>query len=157
LGGRAARRDRLLKVRLLSVGKDKGPTAELVKDYAARIQHFAELDLLELKASGMEAEADALLDKAKQKGAGELWVLDQRGGLITSDQLAQRIGRLRDASFSLTLLLGGDEGLSPRVREQARFVWSLSPLTLPHRLARVVALEQVYRAFEILRGGPYHK
>jgi len=105
----------------------------------------------------MDAEADALLEKAKQKGAGESWALDQRGALLTSSQLAERIGRLRDGSLSLTLVIGGDEGLSPRVREQARFVWSLSPLTLPHRLARVVVLEQVYRAFEILRGGPYHK
>jgi len=128
-----------------------------VKDYAARIQRFAELELFELKASGMEAEADALLDKSRQKGAVEIWALDQRGGLLTSEQLAQRIGRLRDASLALTLVIGGDEGLSPRVRDQARFIWSLSPLTLPHRLARVVALEQVYRAFEILRGGPYHK
>ena len=53
--------------------------------------------------------------------------------------------------------MGGDEGLSERVRGEAKLVWSLSPLTLPHRLARVVALEQIYRAFEILRGGPYHK
>ena len=105
----------------------------------------------------MEPEADALLDKAKLKGAGELWALDQRGASLTSGQLAQRIGRLRDGSLSLTLAIGGDEGLAPRVREQARYVWSLSPLTLPHRLARVLVLEQVYRAFEILRGGPYHK
>jgi 23S rRNA (pseudouridine1915-N3)-methyltransferase len=113
--------------------------------------------LFELKASGMEPEADALLDKSRQKGAGELWALDQRGGLLTSEQLAQRIGRLRDASLALTLVIGGDEGLSPRVRDQARFIWSLSPLTLPHRLARVLVLEQLYRAFEILRGAPYHK
>jgi 23S rRNA (pseudouridine1915-N3)-methyltransferase len=105
----------------------------------------------------VEAEADALLHKAKLKGAAELWALDQRGGLLTSEELARRLGRLRDSSLSLTLLIGGDEGLSPRVREQARFVWSLSPLTLPHRLARVLVLEQIYRAFEILRGGPYHK
>ena len=128
-----------------------------MKDYAARIQRFAELELFELKASGMEAEADALLDKSRQKGAVEIWALDQRGGLLTSEQLAQRIGRLRDASLALTLVIGGDEGLSPRVRDQARFIWSLSPLTLPHRLARVLVLEQLYRAFEILRGGPYHK
>lgn len=84
---------------------------------------------------------------------GELWALDQRGALMTSQQLAERVGR----TAQFTLAIGGDEGLAPRVREEARLVWSLSPLTLPHRLARVVVLEQLYRAFEILRGGPYHK
>ena len=65
--------------------------------------------------------------------------------------------RLRDSALNLTLCIGGDEGLHDRVRQDARLVWSLSRLTLPHRLARVVVLEQVYRAFEILRGAPYHK
>ena len=88
---------------------------------------------------------------------GELWALDERGAALNSAQLAQRIGKLRDSAQSLTLCIGGDEGLGQPVRDTARFVWSLSPLTLPHRLARVVALEQLYRSFEILRGGPYHK
>ena len=86
-----------------------------------------------------------------------MWALDERGTELSSKDLAARIGRLRDASASLTLCIGGDEGLSPRVREAAKLSWSLSRLTLPHRLARVVVLEQVYRAFEILRGAPYHK
>jgi 23S rRNA (pseudouridine1915-N3)-methyltransferase len=107
------------------------------------------VELLELKASGPEKEAEALLGKVR----GELWALDQRGTQITSDELAQRVGR----TATLTLGIGGDEGLSERARKEARFVWSLSKLTLPHRLARVIALEQLYRAFEILRGGPYHK
>lgn len=84
---------------------------------------------------------------------GELWALDQRGTELTSEELAERVGR----TAQITLCIGGDEGLAGAVRKEARFVWSLSKLTLPHRLARVVALEQVYRAFEILRGGPYHK
>src|SRR5207245_1041565 len=75
----------------------------------------------------------------------------------TSGELASRIGRLRDSALDLTLSVGGDEGLGSAVTRGARFTWSLSRLTLPHRLARVVALEQLYRAFEILRGGPYHK
>ncbi|TMA45993.1 MAG: 23S rRNA (pseudouridine(1915)-N(3))-methyltransferase RlmH, partial [Deltaproteobacteria bacterium] len=70
---------------------------------------------------------------------------------------SQRLEKLRDTAQELTLCIGGDEGLASRVREEARFVWSLSPLTLPHRLARVIVLEQLYRAFEILRGAPYHK
>ena len=142
-----------MKLRLLSVGKDKGPTAELAQEYAERIRRFAELDVLELRAEGPAREADALLAKAR----GELWALDERGALLTSGHLSARLGRLRDSAQPLTLCIGGDEGLDPRVRAEARFVWSLSPLTLPHRLARVVCLEQIYRAFEILRGAPYHK
>ena len=142
-----------MKIRLLSVGKDKGPTAELAGEYAERIRRFAELELLELRAEGPAREAEALLDKAR----GELWALDERGCGLGSVQLAQRIGKLRDSAQPLTLCIGGDEGLAQPVRDAAKLVWSLSPLTLPHRLARVVAMEQLYRAFEIVRGGPYHK
>jgi 23S rRNA (pseudouridine1915-N3)-methyltransferase len=142
-----------VKLRLLSVGKDKGPTSELAQEYAERIRRFADLDLVELRAEGPSREAEALLEKVR----GELWALDERGKEVTSAQLAEKIGRLRDSAQALTLCIGGDEGLDASVRKQARFVWSLSSLTLPHRLARVVVLEQLYRAFEILRGGPYHK
>src|SRR6266404_1505011 len=152
LGRRAADRGGV-KIRLLSVGKDKGPTAELAEEYAERIRRLADLELLELRAADPEREAEALLDKAR----GELWALDERGTSLTSPQLAQRLGKLRDSAQPLTLCIGGDEGLTQPVRDAARFVWSLSALTLPHRLARVVALEQLYRSFEILRGGPYHK
>jgi len=142
-----------VKIRLLSVGKDKGPTAELAEEYAERIRRSAELTLLELRAEGPEREAESLLGKVR----GELWALDGRGTLLGSTQLSQRLEKLRDTAQELTLCIGGDEGLASRVREEARFVWSLSPLTLPHRLARVIVLEQLYRAFEILRGAPYHK
>jgi 23S rRNA (pseudouridine1915-N3)-methyltransferase len=142
-----------VKVRLLSVGKDKGPTAELAQEYAERIRRFADLEVLELRAQGPAREAEALLEKVR----GELWALDERGQALTSAQLSEKIGRLRDSARALTLCIGGDEGLDASVRREARMVWSLSPLTLPHRLARVLALEQVYRAFEILRGSPYHK
>ena len=142
-----------MKIRLLSVGRDKGPTAELADEYAARIRRVADLEVLELRAQGPDREADALIDKTR----GELWALDERGSGLGSVQLAQRIGKLRDSAQPLTVCIGGDEGLAQPVRDAAKLVWSLSPLTLPHRLARVVALEQLYRAFEILRGGPYHK
>jgi 23S rRNA (pseudouridine1915-N3)-methyltransferase len=125
----------------VSVGKDKGPTLELVEEYARRLQRSAELELFELKAS---AEIPARV-------RGELWALDQRGVELTSEQLAAKL------SAQMTFCIGGDEGLTDQIRSSARFVWSLSRLTLPHRLARVVVLEQLYRAFEIQRGGPYHK
>jgi 23S rRNA (pseudouridine1915-N3)-methyltransferase len=141
-----------LRIRLLSVGKDKGETLALAQEYTGRIARFADLDCIELKAAAPAREAEALLEKSLK---GDLWALDQRGTELTSEELARRLGPLR--SSSLTLCIGGDEGLDESVRAQARFVWSLSRLTLPHRLARVVVLEQLYRAFEILRGAPYHK
>ena len=154
-----------MKIRVLSVGKDKGPTAELAEEYAGRIRRSAELTLLELRAEGPEREAGTLLGKIRGElllarlllRPAQLWVLDERGTLLGSTQLSQRLEKLRDTAQELTLCIGGDEGLASRVREEARFVWSLSPLTLPHRLARVIVLEQLYRAFEILRGAPYHK
>jgi 23S rRNA (pseudouridine1915-N3)-methyltransferase len=136
----------------LSVGKDKGETLALAGEYQGRIARFAELEVVELKASDPAREAMALLERALK---GELWVLDQRGLELSSEELSRKIAPLR--SGSLTICIGGDEGLHDNVRSQAKLVWSLSRLTLPHRLARVVVLEQIYRAFEILRGAPYHK
>ncbi len=67
-----------------------------------------------------------------------------------------RIGRLRDSALGLSLCIGGDEGLAPGVREAARFSWSLSRLTLPHRLARLLVLGAALPSLGILRGSPYH-
>jgi len=148
-----------VRIRLVSVGRDKEFTAEGARAYAERIQRFAPLELVELAAAkgpgGKDREAEQIL--ARRLPRGELWALDQLGSELTSEELAARIRRLRDAGLDLTLSVGGDEGLGAAVAREARFSWSLSRLTLPHRLARVLALEQIYRAFEILRGGPYHK
>ena len=124
---------------MVSVGKDKGPTLELAAEYAKRLQRFCALELIEVKAD--------VLAHAR----GELWVLDQRGVELTSEELSSRL------TAQMTFCIGGDEGHRDDVRASAGFLWSLSKLTLPHRIARVVVLEQLYRAFEIIRGGPYHK
>ena len=148
-----------MRIRLVSVGRDKDFTAVGAREYAERIQRFAPVELVELAAAkgpgAKDREAEQIL--ARRLPRGELWALDQRGSELTSEELAARLGRLRDGALDLTLSVGGDEGLGAAVAREARFSWSLSRLTLPHRLARVVALEQIYRAFEILRGGPYHK
>jgi len=148
-----------LKIRLVSVGRDKEFTAEGAEEYATRLRRFAPLELIELPAasgpSAREREAERIL--AERPSRGELWALDEHGTELTSVELSRRLGRLRDAALDLTICIGGDEGLAPAVLKEASFTLSLSRLTLPHRLARVVTLEQLYRAFEILRGGPYHK
>jgi len=151
-----------MRVRVVSVGRDRDFTAQGSAEYAERLKRSCALELHELRAeSGPQAaerEGRSILEVAgKGKEPVEIWALDLRGRELTSEELAARVGRLRDSALNLSLCIGGDEGLSSGVREAARFSWSLSKLTLPHRLARLVVLEQVYRAFEILRGAPYHK
>ena len=72
-------------------------------------------------------------------------------------ELGAYVARAQGAAKDLVFVIGGDEGLDPRVRDAAHLTLSLSRLTLPHRLARLVLAEQLYRAFTIVRGEPYHK
>jgi 23S rRNA (pseudouridine1915-N3)-methyltransferase len=148
-----------VQIRVVSVGRDKGFTAEGAEEYAARLRRVVGLELIEISAgngpAAKEREAERIRERRLPRG--ELWALDERGTELTSIELSRRIARLRDSALDLTICIGGDEGLAPAAIQRAGFAWSLSRLTLPHRLARLVALEQLYRAFEILRGAPYHK
>ena len=151
-----------MRVRVVSVGRDRDFTAQGSAEYADRLKRACAIELVELRAetgpAAAEREGKALLAAAsKGKEPVELWSLDLRGRELSSEELAARIGRLRDSAMALSLCIGGDEGLSPGFLQAAKFSWCLSRLTLPHRLARLLVLEQVYRAFEILRGTPYHK
>ena len=84
-------------------------------------------------------------------------VLDERGTLFSTMDLARRIARWREAGRDVAFIVGGADGLAESVKKAAHLVWSLSPLTLPHGLARVVLAEQLYRADSILHNHPYHR
>lgn len=155
-----------MKVRLVSIGKDRsGLFQPAVDEYARRLTHYTRFSLVELpeakvkKGSAPETsralEADALL---ALKGPQDwLVALDERGRELDSRELAQLVEKAQLSSKDLLFVIGGDEGLDERVRQKADRVLSLSRMTLPHRLARVVLVEQLYRAHTILRGEPYHK
>ena len=108
-----------------------------------------------LKAASPEAESLALLDRSK----GMLRVvLDERGVHVPSRELAHKItGWEMQGPRDYALLVGGANGHSEALRQAAGWVWSLSQLTLQHELALVVALEQLYRAYTIKAGLPYHR
>ncbi|MBN8229049.1 23S rRNA (pseudouridine(1915)-N(3))-methyltransferase RlmH [Corallococcus macrosporus] len=154
-----------MKVRLLSIGKDRSGLFEpAVQEYARRLEHYTRFELLELnEASGRKlkpgeaksAEATAILGKRKPQD----WIvaLDERGTLLDSVELSRYVAKAQTGSKDLLFVIGGDEGLDDSVRGAAHQVMSLSRMTLPHRLARVVLIEQLYRAFTILKGEPYHK
>ena len=146
------------------MGRDRSGWFEpAVQGYAERVQRHAELDLLELPAAkgalppadARRREAEALLGKVKP----ESWLvaLDERGTQLDSVELSRLVATARDAGRELVFCIGGDEGLDDSVRDRAWKVLALSRMTLPHRLARLVLLEQLYRALSILRGEPYHK
>ncbi|MBI3299522.1 MAG: 23S rRNA (pseudouridine(1915)-N(3))-methyltransferase RlmH [Elusimicrobia bacterium] len=104
------------------------------------------------------AAAGGLPERA---GSDRLWLLDRSPGakVLSSEDLAVQLGRERGRGTGrLEVLVGGPDGFSAEERERLRpaLRWSLGPLTLPHELAAVVAAEQVYRAFTILSGAPYH-
>lgn len=86
-----------------------------------------------------------------------LVALDERGQLLDSVELSRYVGKAQQQARDLLFVIGGDEGLDPSVTAKAHLVLSLSRMTLPHRLARAVIAEQLYRAMTLLRGEPYHK
>ena len=103
----------------------------------------------------LKEEAGRLREKLPP--GSRLVVLDRSGKGLASEALARELDRWRTAARPVSLVIGGSNGLAPELVQSADLAWSLGPLTLPHELARVVVLEQVYRAWTILRGEPYHK
>jgi 23S rRNA (pseudouridine1915-N3)-methyltransferase len=151
-----------VKLTFLSVGKDRsGLFAPGVAEYVERLTHSAKVAVVELpesKRSGAQAKEDeghAILAKLSPRDV--LVALDERGRALSSVDFAKWLGRQQDTGKDVAFAIGGDEGLSDALRKRAALVLSLSAMTLPHRLARLVLVEQVYRAFSILRGEPYHK
>lgn len=146
-----------MRLRLVSIGRDRSGLFEpAVQEYAGRLRKQHDLELVELREQpSRDREGQAILQKVLPRDV--LVCLDERGKVLSSPELAEKLGRWRDEGREVVFAIGGDEGHAPEVRERAELVWSLSRLVLPHRLARVVVVEQLYRAFTILRGEPYHK
>lgn len=152
-----------MRWRILCIGRDrKGLYAPLTADYLARLQRTRQVSLeVVAEASGDDAraratEAEALRRKLRER---EMVVALDEGGLeLTSNGLAERLGKAERASGrDLCFLLGGASGLDAALKREADWILSLSRLTLPHLLARLVLLEQLYRCETILRGEPYSK
>ena len=128
----------------------------LFEDYAARIARSAEVRVTELREP--VPAAPKALARLKTAPAAHWVLLDAAGRHYTSQEFARWLGRLRDAGTrEVVFLCGSDTGFPSALRERAQEGLSLSPLTMPHELARVVLAEQIYRAFAILSHHPYAK
>ncbi len=152
---------------IAAVGKMRTPHWRIAQeDYAKRIRRYTKLKIIEVRdflAGGMSdtvavrregAALTAAVAKAKVP-----WVIamDAQGKHTTSEGLARYLHKQVSTYRNVAFLIGGPVGLAPEVLASANDTLSLSPLTLPHELARVVLLEQLYRALTILSGEQYHK
>jgi 23S rRNA (pseudouridine1915-N3)-methyltransferase len=155
-----------MRIRVIAVGR-RAPSwiGEGVADYARRLPGPLKFALRELEpgpregartsSQAMEVERDRLL--AELRSDDYVVTLDEHGRELSTLELASWLGERMREGRDLAFLIGGPDGLAPAVLERSDFTWSLSRLTLPHALVRVVLAEQLYRAHTVLAGHPYHR
>ncbi len=159
-----------MKITVLTVGKikEKYFTAAIA-EYSKRLSRYCKLEIIEVadeKTPDKAPEAINLQIKEKEgerllaniKDDAYVIALAIEGKELSSEQLAQKISQLAlNGKSHLVFIIGGSLGLSEAVMKRADYKLSFSPMTFPHQLMRVILLEQVYRAFKINTGEPYHK
>lgn len=143
-----------MRILVVAVGrvKDK-PLRAAIDEYVGRVRRFVPCDEVELE----DAPAPKLIEKFNQKTLGATTIaMEVLGRAIDSPTFARELERCGSrGKGTVAFLIGGADGIPPVISQAAHARWSLSGLTFPHRLARLVLVEQLYRAMTILRGEPY--
>jgi 23S rRNA (pseudouridine1915-N3)-methyltransferase len=147
-----------LKLKIAWIGKTKEPAiASLTKEYLKRISRYVQVEGVTLRDEAALLESCGRSAGANASAKATLVLMDSRGKEFSSEQFAKFLGDYQDRNpLPLVLAIGGADGFSDRARTEAQQTISLGKMTLAHEFARVVLLEQVYRAFTILKGHPYH-
>jgi 23S rRNA (pseudouridine1915-N3)-methyltransferase len=141
---------------IFAIGKPRlGFARDGIEEYATRLRPLAAMTIEYLKPAGGEDESAALLRRSE--GMYRV-ALDERGAQFTSRDFAAKVsGWEQDRVKDIALLIGGADGHSAELRAKAGMTWALGKLTLQHELALVVVMEQIYRAYAIKAGLPYHR
>lgn len=160
----------MFEITLIAMGKLKEKFyLSAAAEYEKRLKGYCQFKILELPevrlpenpssaeiSAGLEKEADLILSKLP-KGC---WfcTLTPEGKMLSSESLAEKLSMVKNSGkSSACFLIGSSFGISPRIKEKADFKLSMSPMTFPHHLARIMVLEQIYRAEAIQAGSKYHK
>lgn len=143
-----------MKLKIAWIGRTKEKAIQsLAAEYLKRLSRYADIEGLELR----DEKALLALANEKAKPRHALILLDSRGRQFSSEEFASFLNaQMLQSTMPLVFAIGPADGFSEESRRAARHTVSLGKLTLPHELARVVLLEQLYRAFTILKGHPYH-
>lgn len=155
-----------MRLRIITVGSRQPDWVdEAVADYLKRFRAPWRVDLVEVEAvarstgrsfeAALEREGERVLDALRDRE--RIVLLDETGKSLSTRDLATRLAQLAESSADIALLIGGADGHAAAVRQRAAESWSLSKMTLPHGLARVMLVEQLYRAYSLSQGHPYHR
>jgi 23S rRNA (pseudouridine1915-N3)-methyltransferase len=153
-----------VKIKVAWIGRTKAPAIEsLTEEYLKRVSHYVEISGVAMKdeaqllslatGSGQNANRNS---KNTNRDRYRLVLLDSSGKQFSSEELAEFLEREQLNPVPLLFAIGGSDGFSEEARNLAVYTLSLGKMTLPHELARVVLMEQLYRAFTILKKHPYH-
>lgn len=155
-----------MKLRLLCVGKLTGKfLRQGVEEFSARVNRYLPLTEIELKEekAGKKADPDYIREREAERILARIpqqavvVSLDEKGRALSSEELAGELEKhMVRGTSELVFIIGGAYGLSPSVRQRSHMVLSLSAMTFTHQMARLFLLEQLYRAFSIIRNEPYH-
>ncbi len=155
-----------MKLRVVAVGHRMPAWISAgFSEYAQRMPREARIELTEIKPAARDGggsvqkwrETEAERISSALPARCRKIVLDERGKSLTTADLAKRIQRWQSEGDDCAFIIGGADGTAPGLQQQAEMLWSLSPLTLPHGLCRVILAEQLYRAISLLAGHPYHR
>jgi 23S rRNA (pseudouridine1915-N3)-methyltransferase len=152
-----------MHLRLIAVDKIRTPyVADACAEYRKRLRPYWPYEEIEVRASDAREPVEAMSEEAERvlrhlQREDRVWLLERTGSEFDSYELAHRIAQTANEGISrLTFVIAGTYGAAPALHERADLLWSLSRLTLLHEWARMLVLEQVYRAAKILRNEPYH-
>ena len=157
----------MMKIKIIAVGKVKEKYfQEAVNEYLKRLTRYASVSVIEVKEENFvqepsQSEIAVILKKEGEnilkELKGDVYVTAIEGKKYSSESFANLIKKVKDGSGEMSIVIGGSYGVDATIKNKASGLISFSDMTLPHTLARVVAVEQVYRAFTILVDGRYHK
>ena len=159
----------MMKLRILSVGHKMPNWVQAgFEEYFKRIQPMMSVELVELppakrskNPSPAEIEKYKAVEAATIQNAKQpkelLWLLEVKGKMLSTEKLADKLSVAMQDGADIALVIGGADGVADEVLQAADFKWSMSDLTLPHPLVRVILMEQLYRAMSIINNHPYHR
>lgn len=151
-----------MKINIVAVGKIKEKFyIEAIDEYKKRLSKFCELNIIEVPEKSFEQNIDKKVQEESKLlfGAckGPIVLLDRQGRQISSPELSQIIDHFSMQTSTINFVIGGSNGVDEALKQSAKQTISFGKITYPHQLFRVVLTEQIYRAFTIINGLPYHK